>query len=144
MYWSEQFVSSVHVVELFEGSKIDFSLKAREVNHIPYEENQMVMETIEKLCPPGCVLTCVLTCAHGMEEVREENPGNSLFKWIDSPFTLQELQGVLACAKTKSSPGWDRIDYKLLKFLPRELKELLLAVLNLFLKSVSPVLGHTP
>lgn len=93
------------------------------------ELDPVLIEAMDKLCPPSCS-TPPLTF--------NSVPGNP-HEWIDSPFTFQEFLTAITVSKRKSSPGMDRIDYALIRALPRSLLLTLLDIVNsLFSEGVFP------
>ncbi|KYM96985.1 hypothetical protein ALC62_12362 [Cyphomyrmex costatus] len=84
------------------------------------DRSVMIQEAIAKLCPPFVppsppIISEAYTGVHA---------------WLDDPFTLDELSAALQSVKSSSSPGLDRIDYRLVKALPFELKHTLFKIFN--------------
>ncbi|KYQ48482.1 RNA-directed DNA polymerase from mobile element jockey [Trachymyrmex zeteki] len=57
--------------------------------------------------------------------------------WLDYPFSLNEIRAALDSVRLSSSPGMDRIEYRLLKIFPDNLLFCLLSILNLLFSSSS-------
>ncbi|XP_070169673.1 uncharacterized protein [Polyergus mexicanus] len=63
-------------------------------------------------------------------EIPEDFPNPSSCNMFDKPFTISELISHIKNLKTKSSPGPDRIDYKMISLLPDQYLPILLDILN--------------
>ncbi|KYQ51171.1 RNA-directed DNA polymerase from mobile element jockey [Trachymyrmex zeteki] len=81
-----------------------------------------IQDIVAKFCPPSC--STPIPPIPASTENR--------LSWLDSPFSINELRAALDSVKTASSPGMDRVEYRLLKVLPEELLSCLLSLLNLF------------
>jgi len=81
-----------------------------------------VQESINSLCPPSVF--------HRAFSSIDEFPTNYSRKMFDYPFSFQELISATRNLKTRSSPGFDRIDNRMLSLLPEEYLIILLDVLN--------------
>lgn len=70
-----------------------------------------IQMAIDKLCPPSC--------PPPSPEIAQHYSGG--LAWLDVAFSLEELRVALRSVKSSSSPGLDRIDYRLIKTLPSDL-----------------------
>jgi hypothetical protein len=55
--------------------------------------------------------------------------------FLDSEYTIKELNFVIQSLRVQSSPGWDGIDYLVIRNLPNEALEILLEIYNAILKA---------
>lgn len=101
---------------LFSSSGSSFSNNA--------SSNPVVLAAMDRICPPSCSLPPFDLLN---EVVLSQNNPNL---WMDSPFSFNELSSALNSSKSNSSPGIDKIDYKILRFLPYDLKILFLKIIN--------------
>ncbi|XP_024883727.1 uncharacterized protein LOC112462272 [Temnothorax curvispinosus] len=84
------------------------------------------------ICPPSCNSEPL-----NIPDNSASTPDT--LSWMDSVFQFQEFEAALDSVKVKSSPGFDRIDYQIIKSLPSSLQKLLLRILNnLFLEGAFP------
>lgn len=84
-----------------------------------------IQNTINSLCPPY-VFNCVYSSINDF-------PVDYPCKIFDDPFTIQELNSAIRNLKILTSPGYDKIDNKMLSLLSDEYLPILLDIFSIFL-----------
>lgn len=93
---------------------------------------ELTEKAIKNICPPSCSPPNIIIPDSSDSSLNE-------LAWMDSPFSISEFTMVLDSARAGSSPGLDRIDFKLLRAPSLPLRELLLRILNnLFVEGSFP------
>jgi len=89
-------------------------------------QSQLFNNAIAKLCPPSCLHVHWQSLNSLLEE---DSINTKIFKELDVPFTISELNLAIENVKLNSSPGLDQVDYFVIASLPSEYvsyKEMLL------------------
>lgn len=87
------------------------------------EKQRNILDMLHKLFPPWVPVSGIIFNIEKSDH------------FLDQDFTTEELNLALAQVNTKSTPGMDRIDYRIIKELPKLGKRTLLNIYNLILKS---------
>jgi len=90
-------------------------------------QTQFLNDAISKLCPPSCLHVCW----HSLNSFLEEDLYNpTIFKELDNPFSLSELNLAINNTNIHSAPGLDQLDYNIIASLPPEYIHILLRIYN--------------
>ncbi|XP_077277114.1 uncharacterized protein LOC143905527 [Temnothorax americanus] len=71
-----------------------------------------------RLCPPSPPPPACFSERIDLLALKDRYDYNNPFSWIDQPFIFSEFLNAINSTNNNSSPGFDRIDYKILKTLP--------------------------
>jgi len=88
---------------------------------------EMQDQLLSKLCPPSCLH---LNSSSSVNCAPQVSRSDSPLARIDDPFTALKLDLAVFSSKRKSSPGLDRFDYGIIRFLPSDLLAKLLNIYN--------------
>jgi len=107
-----------------------YKKKSLAKGHVAMDDNETVKLQniiIDKLCPPSCLHLSYQT----LEEMKEsDQQKNNPHLWMDEQFKINELEAAIASSKRVSAPGFDRIDYAIIRSFPIRIRQVLLSIFN--------------